>query len=261
MLEGRKILLAYCPHNTINFIGQTLSALGAECEFFPVGPEYCKAVIEGQDHYDAIINCGCAFEVVPQEEINTYCCLLTKPLVTVTHSYWEPTYNHPQIITLRKPVMVNELLAVLSKQLLPRVKDYEVYGGAVLPDSAIFIAPETTRIQNMVEGLEKYGYSISHITSVTKGIDAIQIYRPEIVFIDTCNITLDSYWLTQRIREMEAAEQLMPVRIIILSGKEYEIPSIQVDDHTIVIEHFSTVAELHNHVIALRNQHPAVQIA
>ncbi|OBQ45820.1 hypothetical protein SP90_15865 [Halodesulfovibrio spirochaetisodalis] len=261
ILEGRSILLTYCQHNTINFIGKALSRLGATCTFCPLEEGYCAKVIEGQDKYDAIISCDCAFEVVSEEEINKYCEMLTATLYTVTHSYWEPTYMHPKIEALRKPVMVNELLARLCKKLLPTVEHYTVADEAYSPDMVLIIAPKSPNSTQLQRHLHQQGYVTAQVEDVSKGVDARQLYQPEIILLNTGLITLDSFWFMKKLREMEKAEKLKPSRVILFISQEHALHNQYVDPYTLTLEAGIEYNEIIRHMDALKDKKGSNNVA
>lgn len=244
ILKGKTILLTYCRHNTINFIGKTLSRLGATCIFTPIEVGYCKKLIENQHNYDAIISCGCAFERLTKNELNRYCKLLTTTLYTVTHSYWEPTYTHPMVESFRKPVMVNELLAKLSNKLLPTVQNYVASGNSLNPNLALVLAKKNIRTEDIMEQLETNGFSVVQVEDVAKGLDARQLYEPELIFLDTGYITLDSFWIVQKIREMEKREKLEPSRIVLLISQEHASDPEFLDPFTLTVKANITMEKL-----------------
>ena len=261
LLKDKTVLLTYCEHNTVNFIGRTLSRLGATCVFSPVEDEYCKHVIEVQDSYDVIISCGCAFEALSENETRTYCQQLTTTLYTVTHSYWEPTYTHPKVESLRKPVMVNELLAKLCNKLLPTVQDYTVTKSSLTSRLALIIAKKTNQTEFLLNNLQQQGYTAILVEDVMKGVDARQLYQPELILLDTGYVTLDSFWLTKKIREMEEAEQLEPSRIIMFISQEYATAPEYVDKYTLILKANTEPNELLTHISALRGKADNTRVA
>ncbi|SIO41783.1 PAS domain S-box protein [Halodesulfovibrio marinisediminis] len=235
LLKGKTILLTYCSHNTINFIGKTLSRLGATCDFIPIEVGYCNQLIEKQHSYDVLISCDCAFESLPEKKLNNYFQSLTTSLYTVTHSYWEPTYSHSKIESFRKPVMVNELLARLNAQLLPRVEQYNVIESSLTPTLTLFIAKKTHRTNELEQQLQQQQYTVVQVDDIMKGVDARQLYQPELILLDTGNITLDSYWLIKKIREMEKQERLEPSRIVIFFSQEHVSHAEYIDPYTLTV--------------------------
>ena len=261
LLKDKTIFLTYCEHNTINFIGKTLSRLGATCVFSPVEDGYCNHVIEVQNSYDVIISCGCAFEILSENERRHYCQLLTTTLYTVTHSYWEPTYTHPKVESLRKPVMVNELLAKLCNQLLPTVQDYAVAGNSLTSRLALIIAKKTNQTKFLLNNLQQQGYTTALVEDVMKGIDARQLYHPELILLDTGYVTLDSFWIIKQIRDMEKAKKLEPSRIIMFISQEYATTPEYVDQYTLTLKANTAPAELFTHISRLRGKADRAHVA
>lgn len=261
LLKGKTILLTYCPHNTINFIGKTLSRLGATCVFSPVEEGYCKQVIEEQNSYDVIISCGCVFEALSKNETRKYCQQLTTTLYTVTHSYWEPTYIHPKVESLRKPVMVNELLANLCNKLLFTVQDYEVTTNTLTHNLALIIAKKTNQTDFLQQNLQQQGYTTVLVEDVMKGVDARQLYQPELILLDTGRVTLDSFWLIKKIREMEEMERLEPSRIIMFISQEHATHPEHTDAYTLTLKSNTAPEELFTHIASLRDKADNIHVA
>jgi PAS domain S-box-containing protein len=261
ILEGRTILLSYCEHNTINFIGKTLSRLGATCTFSPITDNSCQEVIEGQNTYDAIISCGCAFEIIPKETLDLHCKLLTTAIYTVTHSYWEPTYLDPNIICLRKPVMVNELLSRLCGKLLPTVSTYTPVGESLTAGMVLIIAKISGQSSTLQHHLHMQGYITAQVEDVSKGVDARQLYQPEIILLDTGSIALDSYWLIKNLRDMEEAEQLTPSRIIMFINQEHARHTEYIDPYTLTLDASTSPEDLISHMTILKEHADNAQVA
>ncbi|SHJ74594.1 PAS domain S-box protein [Halodesulfovibrio aestuarii] len=261
LLKGKKILLTYCQHNTINFIGRALSRLGAICTFTPIEDHYFEEIIEAQHSYDVIITCGCAFEAIPEKSVNKHFQKLTTTLYAITHSYWEPTYSHPQIESFRKPIMINELLAKLSGKLLPRVGRYEATGSALTPDLVLIIAKKSDHTDLLQQKLKLQGYTTAHVEDVTKSVDARQLYQPELILLDTENITLDSFWVIKDIREMEKKERLEPSRIVIFISQEHTMRPEYIDPYTLTLKSNTTSEELLSHLTSLKNTADNTRVA
>ncbi|MCG8531864.1 MAG: PAS domain S-box protein [Desulfovibrionales bacterium] len=261
ILSGKTILLTYCTHNTMSNLAKALSGLGAICTFQPITEDYCQRVIAAQQDYDLVLNCGCSLEILPDEHMKPYCDQLTRRLITINHSYWEPTLKHPKITLLRKPLLINELLLIASEELMPNVQSYTVTDYACNPDTILLVGEETTQRSWIAEGMSGSGYAIHAVDDVTEAVEAMHTFRPETVVINTENITLDAYWLVWEIRRQEAEHNRLPVRIIILSGPDTSIATTVLDSHTLLVNHLSTNTELIHHILTLRQRISTVGVA
>lgn len=254
LLEGKNIGLVYCPHNTPGFVARMLSRLGAQCEFVPAGQGFCEEVIRRQDEFDIFICCDCIFSAVPKEEQDKYCSMLTRPIYTISHSYWEPTNQNPKIVMVRKPFLANEMLALFCDRLLPQVKDYAVNDDLVATDIALLVNPDKDEELRIRQVLEDNGYVPVVVDDVASGPDAIISHRPSIVLIDTGNITIDGYWLIKEIRDIEEKERLLPATMVMTVGQEHSAPPQQIDSYTLVIGKPLNANELIRHVLNLKGQ-------
>lgn len=254
LLDGKSIGLVYCPHNTPGFIARMLSTLGAQCEFIPAGQGFCEEVIERQDEFDIFICCDCIFSAVPQEEQDKYCSMLTRPIYTVSHSYWEPTNQNPKIVMVRKPFLANEMLALFCDRLLSQVKVYDINEDIAVTDAALLVTPEKDEETRTKQVLEDNGYVPVIIDDVAKGRNALVSHRPSIIIIDTGNITIDGYWLIKEIRDVEEAEGLLPAKIVMMVGQEHSVPTQQIDPYTLVLGKPVNANELIRYVLNLKGQ-------
>lgn len=254
LLEGKNIGLIYCPHNTPGFIARMMSALGAQCEFLPVGKGFCKDVIVRQDEFDVFFCCDCIFSAVPKEEYENYCGMLTRPIYSVAHSYWESTSQNANVVTLRKPFLANEMLSLLCDRLLATVNDYTAIEDTYDDNVVLLVFPKNGSETKVRHELEQGGYVPVIVNEVTKGVNALALYRPSVIIIDTDNITINGYWLIKELREFEEAERMVPAKIIMIVGQEYQVSQQQIDLHTLVIGKPVNASELVQCVLTLSGQ-------
>ena len=254
LLEGKSIGLVYCPHNTPGFIARMLSSLGAQCEFLPAGQGFCQEVIERQDEFDVFICCDCIFSAVPKDEQEKYCEMLTRPIYTVSHSYWEATSHNPKIVMVRKPFLANEVLALFCNRLLSSVDEYIVQEDDRLADVALLVTPEKEEEARIKQVLEDNGYLPVTVEDVAKGTGALKVHRPSIILIDTGNVTIDGYWLIKEIRELEKSRRLLPAKIVMIIGQEHSVSPLQIDPYTLVLGKPINANELIRYVLNLKGQ-------